>query len=183
MPELDSEVHRATPLAPIPRPRSGSAPRRTRRSSRAGERLYLKARRGEDVVRSPERPRSRFCGWNCVAYLRPTLDHRGSECSTGTYIRSLARRPGRGPGLRRRISSGLRRLWVEPFERDAMWSMDELGERVRQGGSEGLVLPIDAALRGWPETRLDPAETERLRRGMEVARDDPGLDPGKVPRL
>jgi tRNA pseudouridine55 synthase len=106
-----------------------------------------------------------------VSYARPTLTIE-VECSTGTYIRSLAVDLGEALGCGAHLS-GLRRLWVEPFEREQMWSIDALGERVRQGGSEAL-LPIDAALRAWPEIRLDVAEAERLRRGMEVSRADPG---------
>ena len=134
-----------------------------------GERLYLKARRGEDVV-VPERE-VRILRLECVSYARPTLTIE-VECSTGTYIRSLAVDLGEALGCGAHLS-GLRRLWVEPFEREQMWSIDALGERVRQGGSEAL-LPIDAALRAWPEIRLDVAEAERLRRGMEVPRADPG---------
>ena len=166
VPELDSDaIERALARFRGPirqRPPAHSA------LKQGGERLYLKARRGEDVV-VPERD-VQILRLDCVSYLRPTLTIE-VECSTGTYIRSLAVDLGEALGCGAHLS-GLRRLWVEPFERDAMWSMDELGERVRQGGSEGLVLPIDAALRGWPETRLDAAETARLRRGMEVARAD-----------
>jgi tRNA pseudouridine55 synthase len=135
-----------------------------------GERLYLKARRGEDVV-VPERE-VQISRLEYVAYTRPTLTIE-VECSTGTYIRSLAVDLGEALGCGAHLS-GLRRLWVAPFEHEPMWSTDALAERLHAGGTESPLLPIDTALRGWPETRLDVAETERLRRGMEVAR--AGLD-------
>jgi tRNA pseudouridine55 synthase len=133
-----------------------------------GERLYLKARRGEDVV-VPERDVV-IERLECVGREGQTLVLE-VECSTGTYIRSLAVDLGAALGCGAHLA-GLRRLWVEPFRHSPMWTMVALGERVRAGVGAELVLPIDTALAGWPELRLDPDETVRFRRGHEVERPD-----------
>ena len=135
-----------------------------------GEPLYLKARRGEEVV-VPERE---------VEIRRLELvSHIGAkllidvECSTGTYIRSLARDLGVAFGCGAYLSA-LRRVWVEPFLDAPMWTLEALAERDPAGTLAAALLPVDAGLAAWPEVRLDAAETERVRHGHEVLR--PELD-------
>jgi tRNA pseudouridine55 synthase len=53
-----------------------------------------------------------------------------------------------------------------------MWTIDALGKQARAGVAAESILPIDAALGAWPELRLEPDETERFRRGMELSRPD-----------
>ncbi len=60
-----------------------------------GKALYTYARKGIVV---PPRPRkSRVARWQAVAYEAPDLEHR-LECSSGTYVRSLAEVLGRKVG-------------------------------------------------------------------------------------
>ena len=133
-----------------------------------GERLYEKARRGE-AVDIPERDvqigRLEFVSRSGAKLLIDV------ECSTGTYIRSLAVDLGAAFGCGAHLS-GLRRLWVEPFAVVPMWTMDALGEPVRDCGFDAVLLPVDAGLAGWPELRLDPVDSERFARGLDAFRPD-----------
>ena len=133
-----------------------------------GERLYEKARRGE-AVEVPEREveisRLEFVSHSGAKLLIEV------ECSTGTYIRSLAVDLGAAFGCGAHLSA-LRRLWVEPFAETPMWTLEALDERLRSAGPDGVVLPIDAGLVAWPELRLDAPETDRFARGMDVFRPD-----------
>ena len=133
---------------------------------RDGVPLYKLARRGEDVV-VPERE---------VLVESIELLGRGVDtldlcvtCGTGTYIRSIATDLGAAIGCGAHLG-GLRRTWVEPFEAEPMVTLDALDAAVAAGNGPGLLLPIDAALQGWPRVDLDPAESGRLRHGHSNTR-------------
>jgi tRNA pseudouridine55 synthase len=133
-----------------------------------GERLYEKARRGE-AVEVPERE-VEISRLEFVSRFGATLLIE-VECSTGTYIRSLAVDLGAAFGCGAHLSA-LRRLWVEPFADTPMWTLEALDERLRDAEAESVVLPIDAGLVAWPELRLDAPESDRFARGMDVFRPD-----------
>ena len=103
----------------------------------AGERLYAKARRGEQVERAP-RP--------IVIHALELLELRRGErplatvavtCSGGTYVRSLAADLGRALGTLAHLAS-LRRTAVGRFTEADAHPLAEL-EELAGGGSGGLV--------------------------------------------
>ena len=87
-----------------------------------GERLYKKARRGEEVE-IPTRP--------TTVYSFDVLDRRGDdldirvECSKGTYIRSLAHDLGQALGVGGHLTA-LRRDAIGPFQVDEAFSLDTI---------------------------------------------------------
>jgi tRNA pseudouridine55 synthase len=124
-----------------------------------GKRAYKRVREGEDVV-LPPRPvtvrtfdvlASRADG----AFL--DVDVR-VECSSGTYVRALARDLGAGLGVGGHLTA-LRRTRVGPYALDVAHTLDELAEDL-------VVLPIaDAARAAFPARDLGAGEAAVISHG------------------
>ena len=131
-----------------------------------GERLYVKARRG-DKVDVP----ARVVEVHRLQLLERTDDTLTLhvECGTGTYIRSLVTDLGEEFGCGAHVSA-LRRLWVEPFRSPQMVSLEELEKAAGEGETElrRWLLPVVAGLSGFPELQLDPAQSAAIARGQEI---------------
>jgi len=127
----------------------------------AGQRAHTLARRGE----SPELQPKRVAIWRldvCEMSL-PSLTVE-IECSSGTYVRAVARDLGEALGVGAHLT-GLRRLRVGQFDvADAL----ELGRE----GPEDLVIarlrPPEAAVAHLRRADLGAEEWEALRRGEPV---------------
>jgi tRNA pseudouridine55 synthase len=92
-------------------------------------------------------------------------------CSSGTYVRALARDLGAALGCGGHLTS-LRRLRVGPYGLDVARTLDELAE-------EFAVLPIAAAARAaFPARDLTDEEARRLAHGQRL--DATGLGPEPV---
>ena len=93
-----------------------------------GERLYKKARRGEEVE-IEARPTS--------VYAFDVLDRRGDdvdvrvECSKGTYVRSLAHDLGQALGVGGHLVA-LRREAIGPFQASEAFDLNDLMEAARE---------------------------------------------------
>ena len=137
-----------------------------------GQPLYKLARSGQDVPEPDARPVT-------IRRLEMTGSRWGEsgdesvcevdlevECSSGTYIRSLARDLARAAGSEGHIHS-LRRLTVGPFDvADAVTGiMNQDGERLA-----GALRPLTAALPQAPSLTLDEEESVAVRQGHQ-----PGL--------
>ena len=82
-------------------------------------------------------------------------------CSSGTYIRALARDLGARLGVGGHLTA-LRRTRVGPYSIDAAHTLDELAEEL-------AVLPLgDAAAAAFPRRDLDGADAERIAHGVRV---------------
>lgn len=131
---------------------------------RGGVPMYRRARRGETVEiqpRSVEIHRLDLLG-HALDRLRLHV-----ECSSGTYVRSLARDLGERFGCGAHLAA-LRRLWVEPFVAPAMHTLDELLRSRTAGGLESLdrlLLPLEAGLDGLVTLRVDGDQARLLRQG------------------
>jgi len=141
-----------------------------------GEPLYAKARRGE-TIDAPERDVD-------VQSIR-LLERDGPrlrllvECGSGTYVRSLVRDLGESLGCGAHVAV-LRRLWVEPFLRPRMFTLEELRQLAEQGEPvlDGCLLPLEAGLAGYPRAEIDDEACRRLGQGQPVraaATPAPGL--------
>ena len=99
----------------------------------------------------------------------PTLDVTLSvRCSSGTYIRAIARDLGARLGVGGHLAS-LRRTAVGPFDLAAARTLDQLGE-------EFALLPIaDAARAGFAARDLDEAQAADVRVGRPLAIEVDGL--------
>jgi tRNA pseudouridine55 synthase len=133
-----------------------------------GRRAYDRVRAGEDVDLAPRRVR--------VSELR-LLQRRGAEldvhvdCSTGTYVRALARDLGRALGVGAHLTA-LRRTRVGAFALEAARTLDELAEDLH-------VLPLAAAVAAtFPRWDAGSEEVRRLALGQRLA--PTGLPPGPV---
>ena len=144
-----------------------------------GERLYAKARRGEQVDRVP-RPivisELELVGFTAGERPRATLE---VTCSGGTYVRSLAADLGRALGTLAHLAT-LRRTAVGRFtERDAH-TLAELVDFAGGPRSENLaaaVLDPAAAMASTPTRALDGEEAAALANGRAL---EPTGRPGPV---
>lgn len=142
---------------------------------RAGVPLYKLARRGVEV--EPPQPRE-------VEIRRLDLEAvDGSSirfmavCSTGTYMRSLARDIGLAIGSAAHLAE-LRRLRSGPFSVERTVSLDALLTalaRCAGGGVMDELIGLSEALSEMPQAQVDPALARRLRNGDSRALD--GLAP------
>jgi tRNA pseudouridine55 synthase len=141
-----------------------------------GERLYVKARRGESV----ERPAREV-----VVHRLELLSREGDtlqllvECGSGTYVRSLVTDLGTALGCGAHLSA-LRRTWVDPFRNPHMVTMAELEQAAEQGDEALLrhLLPVAEGLRDLPSVRLDEAQAMAISRGQPIQL-DPSVPAGR----
>lgn len=136
---------------------------------RGGTRLYRLARAGIEVERAARE----------IEIEEIELLHAGPEslelealCSKGTYVRVLGEDIARALGTCGHVAS-LRRLWVAPFERESMLTLEQIEAAGSSGDMpeliaadralpmlEAVTVPVSAALRlmhgqsiVWPELR------------------------------
>ncbi|MDE1557684.1 MULTISPECIES: tRNA pseudouridine(55) synthase TruB [Actinotignum] len=87
------------------------------------------------------------------------------SCSSGTYVRALARDTGIALGSAA-LMSALRRTRVGGFRQDEAVSVAELAQLVR-GGAQPSVIPLaQVAARALPTVQIEAAEAESVRHGQ-----------------
>ena len=164
VPALDEAAIEAA-LAPL-RGRILQVPPAYSALKQGGERLYLKARRGEAVEAPPRE----------VEVYRLELLSRTTdslvfevECGSGTYVRSLAVDLGEALGCGAHLTA-LRRLWVEPFREPRMVTLEQLEQAAGQGDEALLawLLPVAAGLADWPVLQLDEVQSQAIARGQPI---------------
>lgn len=142
-----------------------------------GERAYNRVRSGEDVVlparevtvHSFEVSDMRQAEGGAVLDLDVTV-----KCSSGTYIRALARDLGAALGVGGHLTA-LRRTDVGPYTLAQASSLDELAHDFR-------LLGIDEAARAlFPVRELTQAEAEDLSHGRRIRSDSPAEPSGSDP--
>jgi tRNA pseudouridine55 synthase len=133
-----------------------------------GQRLHELARQGVEVER-PARPVTiyRLVAGPLVGGTFP-ID---VECSSGTYVRSLAADIGRALGGGAHLR-GLRRLAIGPFSVDEAVPLDRLGL--------ADVLPPTAVLRGRPTVQVTGEEATAVTHGRAIAAPVPVAGPVAV---
>ena len=89
------------------------------------------------------------------------------RCTKGTYVRVLAEDLAAQLGTIGHLA-GLRRLGVAPFGAEPQWSFEAL-ESLSLPQREGVLLPVDAALKGWPRLDLSAASVSAFRQGQPVS--------------
>jgi tRNA pseudouridine55 synthase len=131
-----------------------------------GKRAYALARAGEDLV-LPERSVT-ISAFELIEVRRGDwldLDVR-VECSSGTYIRALARDLGADLGVGGHLTA-LRRTRIGPFPIAESSALDETLPAA-------LVTPADAATRLFPRVDLTAAQAAELATGKRVPLDAAG---------
>ncbi|MFI5612831.1 tRNA pseudouridine(55) synthase TruB [Amycolatopsis sp. NPDC051903] len=128
-----------------------------------GKRAYARVRAGEDVV-LPPRPVTVY-RFDVLAVRRE--DDRIEldavvECSSGTYVRALARDLGAGLGVGGHLLA-LRRTTVGPFTLARARTLDQLEEQPE------LSLDLDAAVAAaFPRHDVDAAAAQAVRHGRAI---------------
>jgi tRNA pseudouridine55 synthase len=130
-----------------------------------GARLYELARRGIEVERTP-----RMIDIQALELreLAPPCITVRTICSKGTYVRTLAQDIARALGTCGYVED-LRRLWVEPFDTEAMVALETLEVAARDAVAlRRWLLPPDRGVESWPRVDLDAEDTRRLLDGQSV---------------
>ena len=130
-----------------------------------GERSYKRVRAGE-AVELAARPVT-VARFDALALRRPTPDlldvDAEVECSSGTYVRALARDLGAALGVGGHLTA-LRRTRVGPFGVEAARTLDELAEL-----DDPVTLPLADAVRAAMPVRLvDGDEARALSYGKSL---------------
>ena len=130
-----------------------------------GRRAYERVRAGESVELAARRVRVDSIE---VREVRTVDDHLDVDvsvaCSSGTYIRAIARDLGALLGTGGHLTA-LRRTAVGPFTLDAARTLEELDD-------DFALLPIAEAARvGFPALELDEAQATDVRFGRKLAAD------------
>lgn len=131
-----------------------------------GERLYVKARRGETVevpARGVEVHRL-----DLLSRTDNTLQLH-IECGSGTYVRSLVADLGADLGCGAHVTA-LRRLWLEPFRDPHMVTLEQL-QQAAEDSDEALLcwlLPIPAGLADLPRLHLDEEQSAAISLGQQI---------------
>lgn len=139
----------------------------------AGERAYRRVRNGE-AVELPARQVT-VARFEAVRFARPSADlidvDIAVECSSGTYVRALARDLGATLGLGGHLTA-LRRTRVGPFPIAVASTLDELAER-----DHPVTMPLaDAVRTALPVREIDGDEARELSFGRTIAaRGTPGV--------
>lgn len=129
-----------------------------------GKPLYEYARAGITRERAP-RPIV-IHELSLSAWRTPDL-HFMVRCSKGAYVRVLAEDIALRLGTIAHLT-GLRRLAVAPFSDHAPWTFDAL-EKMSLTERRAVLLPVDAALGGWPRLDLPAEGVAAIRRGQSVS--------------
>ena len=137
-----------------------------------GERLYRKARRGEEVARESraiEIYRLELEAWAAPEFSLDVC------CSKGTYVRTLVEDVARAAGSCAHVTA-LRRYAAGPYDGADMVSLDGLEALAGQGPGRlaEAVLPVDSALAGLPAVSLGADAAARLAQGQTVQLDGDG---------
>lgn len=132
-----------------------------------GERLYEKARRGEEVS-APSRE---------ICVRRIELDELSlpqlsftTDVSSGTYIRSLAHDIGQKIGCGAYLSA-LKRIRIGPVSIDGAITVDDLSALAQDGEVPSRFIPLDKAL-GFSSVMVSKKFSARVTQGRTLKDDD-----------
>jgi len=142
-----------------------------------GQPLYARARRGE-IIQAPQRQ----VQVHSIEVLeqQPQSLRLDIVCGTGTYIRSIARDLGELLGCGAHITA-LRRLWVAPFRKPTMLTLDHLRQLIENNNQEDLLqwlLPLESGLTHFPQIILNAELATRFYYGQRLH--NPGWPSGQV---
>ena len=132
-----------------------------------GTRAYVRARRGETVALEPRQVTIFRIEVLDVQLPRLTLE---VECSTGTYVRALARDLGEALGCGAHLAA-LTRTRVGAFSLADAVPLNALEGHIADRGWQEILLPLDLPLRHWPARHLSDEETAQVLNGVRVAAD------------
>lgn len=142
----------------------------------AGRKLYELARRGEEVERAPVRVCiHQFVALKVAAGERLLKDNGDGtfdfavrvECSTGTYVRTLAEDFGKRLGVGAHLAE-LRRTRVGDFPIAAAQTLEQLKLHAAENSLGSVLHASDRALSRLPAVDLNASDLARVRNGLSV---------------
>jgi tRNA pseudouridine55 synthase len=138
---------------------------------RQGTPLYRLARQGIEVERAPRRVQIREL---LLEDWSPTGSDPGPQltirivCSSGTYIRALARDLGQRLGCGAHVVA-LERLACGSFTLEEAIGLEALAPAVAEGRLDEVMHPPDTAVSDWPRLILNEEAARRITHGQPVA--------------
>ncbi len=177
-----SDAWRALTEAVVRRAFEGHVGEREQRPPRysakkvGGERLYEKARRGEDAEAEPVRIRIHRLTVEDVDLPVVTFS---LTCSSGTYVRAVARDVGEALGCGAHLAA-LRRTAIGPHRVDGALPLEELED---PGRVAGALLTLLAALSHLPRLELDAGAAAAAAHGRPVPAPEEALRGPERPRV
>lgn len=130
----------------------------------AGRPVHRLARAGESFELAPS-PVTVF-RFDLEDY-RPPLAAFEAECSSGTYIRSLAHDLGARLGCGAHLAS-LRRTASGPFDLSQAVTLEALEQAADRGEAAGLLVPLERLLPELPAVAVRPEAEARVRNGSPL---------------
>ncbi len=101
------------------------------------------------------------------------------ECSSGTYIRSLAHEMGQKLGCGAHLAE-ITRTAVGEFSLDQAITLEELAEAKRAGKFADCLIPLESLLSNFPRVNVLPVVEKRVRHGTKFNIMLAQLQPGRV---
>lgn len=139
-----------------------------------GVRSYARARKGEDVALAPRPVTVHRFDIGDVRADGPYLDVDATiECSSGTYVRALARDLGAALSVGGHLTA-LRRTRVGPYDVTMARTIDQLAERVE------VVALEEAAAAAFPRLDVDAETARRVAHGVPLPATGQGARPVAV---
>lgn len=137
-----------------------------------GQRLYELARKGQVIEREPRKISIEWLELKHAGSVELELEVR---CSKGTYVRTLVEDIAQALGTVGHVGA-LRRLQLDPFERERMFTFEQL-ESMETATLDSLLLASDAALAQMPRVELTDLQQTALLHGRVIAAttDDMGI--------
>lgn len=129
-----------------------------------GRRSYELAREGRDVdlrASTVAVKEMKLISWE------PPILSLSVLCSTGTYVRALARDIGRRLGVGAHVSS-LQRTAVGPLTIGEAIPLEDAIKRAGEEEFENMLLPIELPLRNWSRVKIDDSSKYKLINGSMV---------------
>jgi tRNA pseudouridine55 synthase len=133
-----------------------------------GEAAHRRMRRGEAVQLEPVKVH--VYDLKVLALEMPSV-RLGVRCSSGTYVRALARDLGRSLGVGGHLSA-LRRVGIGPFPVDSAVDFDSLAD---PGLIEAELLPPAEALSHFPSLEVGPEDATRILHGQFLSMAGSGI--------
>jgi tRNA pseudouridine55 synthase len=100
------------------------------------------------------------------------------ECSSGTYIRSLAHEMGQKLGCGGHLAE-ICRTAVGEFSLQQAWKLDDLAEAARAGKFKECVIPLENLLPNFPSANVLPVVEKRVRHGARFNVTVSQIQPGR----
>src|SRR6266403_5565281 len=101
------------------------------------------------------------------------------ECSSGTYIRSLAHEMGQELGCGAHLAE-ICRTAVGEFSLQQAWKLDDLAEAARAGKFKDCLIPLENLLPNFPSANVLPVVEKRVRHGARFNIVVSQIQPGRA---